>query len=180
MNESVLKTLTVAFVVCLVCSLVVSSTAVSLRDMQNKNKLNDERMKILQSANMFDPSVSIESQFNQLEIKFVDFNTGKILNNYKDFDIQNYDQIAATRDSNLSTKIPTSEDIAIIKKTTSAENGKIAAVLTLDNEITLKKIKMTNQKIYLIPANKAYDIKEHNIGEVQIQGTLSGIIRKYN
>jgi repressor LexA len=71
-------------------------------------------------------------------------------------------------------------DIAIIKKTTSAENGKIAAVLTLDNEITLKKIKMTNQKIYLIPANKAYDIKEHNIGEVQIQGTLTGIIRKYN
>ena len=71
-------------------------------------------------------------------------------------------------------------DIAIIKKTTSAENGKIAAVLTLDNEITIKKIKMTNQKIYLIPANKAYDIKEHNIGEVQIQGTLSGIIRKYN
>ena len=71
-------------------------------------------------------------------------------------------------------------DIAIIKKTTSAENGKIASVLTLDNEITLKKIKMTNQKIYLIPANKAYDIKEHNIGEVQIQGTLSGIIRKYN
>ena len=71
-------------------------------------------------------------------------------------------------------------DIAIIKKTTSAENGKIAAVLTLDNEITLKKIKMTNQKIYLIPANKAYNIKEHDIGEVQIQGTLSGIIRKYN
>ena len=71
-------------------------------------------------------------------------------------------------------------DIAIIKKTTSAENGKIAAVLTLDNEITLKKIKMTNQKIYLIPANKAYDIKEHKIGDVQIQGTLSGIIRKYN
>jgi repressor LexA len=71
-------------------------------------------------------------------------------------------------------------DIAIIKKTNSAENGKIAAVLTLDNEITLKIIKMTNQKIYLVPANKAYDIKEHNLGDVQIQGTLSGIIRKYN
>ena len=71
-------------------------------------------------------------------------------------------------------------DIAIIKKTNSAENGKIAAVLTLENEITLKIVKMTNQKIYLIPANKAYKIKEHNLGEVQIQGTLSGIIRKYN
>ena len=71
-------------------------------------------------------------------------------------------------------------DIAIIKKTNSAENGKIAAVLTLDNEITLKKVKMSNQKIYLIPANKAYQIKEHSLGDVQIQGTLSGIIRKYN
>ena len=71
-------------------------------------------------------------------------------------------------------------DIAIIKKTNSAENGKIAAVLTLDNEVTLKKVKMTNQKIYLIPANKAYQIKEHSLGDVQIQGTLSGIIRKYN
>ena len=71
-------------------------------------------------------------------------------------------------------------DIAIIKKSNFVENGKIAAVLTLNNEITLKKIKMTNQKIYLIPANKAYEIKEHNIGDIQIQGTLSGIIRKYN
>jgi len=71
-------------------------------------------------------------------------------------------------------------DIAIIKKTNTAENGKIAAVLTLDNEITLKKIKINNKKIYLIPANKAYNIKELNIGDVQIQGTLSGIIRKYN
>tara|TARA_Y100001970_G_C14244035_1_gene866824 strand:+ start:1250 stop:1891 length:642 start_codon:yes stop_codon:yes gene_type:complete len=71
-------------------------------------------------------------------------------------------------------------DIAIIKKTNSAENGKIAAVLTLENEITLKKIEVSNEKIYLIPANKAYEIKEHKIGDVQIQGTLSGIIRKYN
>ena len=44
-------------------------------------------------------------------------------------------------------------DIAIIKKTTSAENGKIAAVLTLDNEITLKTNKMTNKKINQIPTN---------------------------
>ena len=71
-------------------------------------------------------------------------------------------------------------DLLVIDKSLSPENGKIAAVLTLDNEITLKKVKMTNQKIYLIPANKAYQIKEHSLGDVQIQGTLSGIIRKYN
>ena len=50
MNDSVLKTLTVSFLVCLFCSLVVSYAAVSLRDMQNLNKLNDQRIKILKSS----------------------------------------------------------------------------------------------------------------------------------
>ena len=71
-------------------------------------------------------------------------------------------------------------DIAIIKKTNSALNGKIAAVLTKDNEITLKTINIKNNKIFLIPANKNYKEQVMDLGEVQIQGTLSGIIRKYN
>ena len=71
-------------------------------------------------------------------------------------------------------------DVAIIKKTNTALNGKIAAVLTSDNEITLKIIDIKNNRIHLIPANKNYKEKILNINEVQIQGTLSGIIRKYN
>jgi len=71
-------------------------------------------------------------------------------------------------------------DIAIIKKTNTVLNGKIAAVLTNENEITLKTIKVRDNKIYLIPANKTYSEKIFNLDEVQIQGALSGIIRKYN
>ena len=71
-------------------------------------------------------------------------------------------------------------DIAIIKKTNSVLNGKIAAVLTRDNEITLKIIKIKNNTIHLIPANKSYTEKVLNVNEVQIQGTLSGLIRNYN
>jgi len=71
-------------------------------------------------------------------------------------------------------------DIAIIKKTNSVLNGKIAAVLTRDNEITLKIIKIKNNTIHLIPANKSYTEKVLNVNEVQIQGALAGIIRKYN
>ena len=67
-----------------------------------------------------------------------------------------------------------------IKKTNSALNGKIAAVLTSDNEITLKTINIKNSKIHLIPANKNYNEKILNLNEVLIQGTLTGIIRKYN
>jgi len=71
-------------------------------------------------------------------------------------------------------------DIAIIKKTNSVLNGKIAAVLTNDNEITLKIINIKNNKIHLIPANKSYKVNVLNVSEVQIQGALKGIIRKYN
>ena len=71
-------------------------------------------------------------------------------------------------------------DIAIIKKTNSVLNNKIAAVLTEDNEITLKTINIKDNKIHLIPANKSYAEQVLNVSEVQIQGALTGIIRKYN
>jgi len=71
-------------------------------------------------------------------------------------------------------------DIAVIKKTNSVLNGKIAAVLTNENEITLKTIKIIQNKIHLIPANKSYIEKILEINQVQIQGALTGIIRKYN
>ncbi len=70
-------------------------------------------------------------------------------------------------------------DIAVIRKTANVENGKIAAVLTDENEVTLKTIKFDKDKVILIPANQSYQTKEYKVGEIQVQGTLSGIIRKY-
>jgi len=115
MNESIVKTIGVAFAVCLICSLVVSASAVSLRDLQKENKLNDKRIKILQVADIYDPSISIAEQFSELESKFIDFNTGLLMDEYNNFSIDDYDQIIVTKDPNLSSKVPTSEDIAIIK-----------------------------------------------------------------
>ena len=115
MNESIFKTIGVAFAVCLICSLVVSASAVSLRDLQKENKLNDKRIKILQVADIYDPNISIAEQFSELESKFIDFNTGLMMDEYNNFSIDEYDQIVVTKDPNLSSKVPTSEDIAIIK-----------------------------------------------------------------
>ena len=58
MNDSIVKTIGVAFAVCLVCSLIVSTSAVSLRDLQKENKLNDKRIKILQVADIYNPDES--------------------------------------------------------------------------------------------------------------------------
>tara|TARA_B100001175_G_scaffold317530_1_gene334816 strand:- start:10466 stop:11239 length:774 start_codon:yes stop_codon:yes gene_type:complete len=115
MNESIAKTIGVAFAVCLVCSLIVSSAAVSLRDQQKINKLNDRRVKILKVADIYDQNISIADQFVQLESKYVDFNSGELFDEYKDFKIDDYDQIFVTKDPNLSTRVPSTEDIAIIK-----------------------------------------------------------------
>ena len=115
MNESIVKTIGVAFAVCLICSLVVSASAVSLRDLQKENKLNDKRIKILQVADIYDPNISIAERFSELESKFIDFNTGLMMDEYNNFSIDDYDQIVVTKDPNLSSKVPTSEDIAIIK-----------------------------------------------------------------
>ena len=94
---------------------MVSFSAVSLRDLQNENKLNDKRIKILQAADIYNPDEEIKDQFLKLETKFVNFETGKLMDTYMDFSLEEYDPILATRDSNLSSKVPTSEDIAVIK-----------------------------------------------------------------
>ncbi|MFL2707466.1 MAG: Na(+)-translocating NADH-quinone reductase subunit C [Gammaproteobacteria bacterium] len=115
MNESITKTIGVAFAVCLVCSLIVSSAAVSLRDQQKENKLNDRRIKILKVAEIYNPNKPIAEQFKELESRFVDFDSGQIYTEYNNFNIDDYDQILVTKDPKLSSKVPSSEDIAVIK-----------------------------------------------------------------
>ena len=134
MNESVIKTIGVAFAVCLVCSLIVSASAVSLREQQKENKLNDRRVKILEVANIkIEPDQTIAEAFKKLEQKFVDFNTGKLMDEYKNFNIDEYDQLISLKDSSLSSPVPKSEDIAIIK---NRENvGKIFILRDDDNNI---------------------------------------------
>ena len=112
MNESVLKTLSVSFVICLVCSLVVSFAAVGLRDMQIENKLNDQRIKILQAGKIYNPDLEVKAQFESLEVKFINFETGELLSEFNDFSIDTYDQILATKDSSLSSKVP--QDLSLI------------------------------------------------------------------
>ena len=115
MNDSIIKTLTVSFLVCLFCSLIVSYAAVNLRDLQNLNKLNDQRIKILKTAAIYSPNESIESQFSRLTPKFVDFSTGDLLDQYGDYDLNTYDPVYFSKQPSHSTPIPSSEDIAIVK-----------------------------------------------------------------
>ena len=134
MNESVIKTIGVAFAVCLICSLIVSASAVSLRDKQKENKLNDKKIKILEVADIkIESDQTIGEAFNKLEQKYIDFNTVKLMDEYKNFNIDEYDQLISLKDSTLSSPVPKSEDIAIIK---NRENvGKIFILRDDDDNI---------------------------------------------
>ena len=71
------------------------------------------------------------------------------------------------------------KDIAIIKKTTAANNGQIVVALIDKTEATLKKLKKTSSKIVLIPSNDLYQAQSYDLPRVQIQGILVGLMRKY-
>ena len=71
------------------------------------------------------------------------------------------------------------KDIAIIKRTTSANNGQIVVALIDKTEATLKKLKKTSSKIVLIPSNDLYQTQSYDLSRVQIQGILVGLMRKY-
>jgi len=71
-------------------------------------------------------------------------------------------------------------DIAIIKHSPTVSNGKIAAVLIKGDSVTLKKIKILDSLVKLIPANPTFKEKTYFETDIEIQGELKGIIRKYN
>ena len=71
------------------------------------------------------------------------------------------------------------KDIAIIKRTTIANNGQIVVALIDKTEATLKKFKKTSSKIVLIPSNDLYQAQSYDLPRVEIQGILVGLMRKY-
>lgn len=68
-------------------------------------------------------------------------------------------------------------DIAIIKQQKTANNGEIVAAL-IDEEATLKKYKVTGNKIHLVPENPAYS--PIIVDKVIILGKLSALFRNYH
>ena len=72
MNDSVLKTLGVAFAICMVCSLIVSFAAVNLKSKQDVNKALDKQKNILQVAGKYYEGVNIQETFSSFEPLVVD------------------------------------------------------------------------------------------------------------
>lgn len=97
-QQSKFQVLKFATVICLACSLVVSTSAVALRSFQEKNALNEKRINILRAAGLTDKnklsSAEIDEKFHQIIPVVVNFKSGE-LNTSKN--PQTYDMYAVAQ-----------------------------------------------------------------------------------
>ena len=70
-------------------------------------------------------------------------------------------------------------DFALIRKVDTAREGEIVVALIDQQEATLKTFRREGQMIRLDPANRQYEPQRYRPEQVQIQGRLAGLIRRY-
>jgi repressor LexA len=70
-------------------------------------------------------------------------------------------------------------DLALIRRTETADTGDIVVALIDDEEATLKRFRRRGASIALEPANSTYEVRILPPNRVRIQGKLVGLFRRY-
>lgn len=113
-RDSVGGTLTVAAVLCVVCSVLVSAAAVGLRPRQETNKNRYQKKNILIAAGLYDEDDdddAIDELFKNIETRVIDLETGEEVPADR-IEPASYDQRLAAKDPERSVEIPNEDDIA--------------------------------------------------------------------
>ncbi len=166
-NDSIQKTVLVAFLLCVVCSVIVAASVVILKPIQEKNKALNLKENILVAAGLLKAGSgkqAIESTFEKITPKLVDVSTGEYVTvdavNRKD--INNYDQKKASKDPKLSVVIDGEKDIATIKR-----RAKYAKVYVLEEAGKIERI--------ILPV-KGYGLWSTLYGFIALEGDANTIV----
>jgi repressor LexA len=71
-------------------------------------------------------------------------------------------------------------DFALVRRTDTARDGEIVVALVRGEEATLKFLRKDGALVRLDPANAAYEPQIYRPDEVQVQGKLAGLLRRYH
>ncbi len=71
-------------------------------------------------------------------------------------------------------------DFALVKRTDAARDGEIVVALVRGEEATLKYLHKEKGLVRLDPANGSYEAQIYQPNEVQVQGKLAGLLRRYH
>jgi len=157
-KDTVGGTLSVALILCVVCSIVVASSAVLLRPMQQANKDLDRKTNILAAAGLLKEDVSIDSQFEDITVRAVDLNTGKFTDTV---DVATYDQRKASKDPAQSEELSSSDDLAKISR-----RANIATVYIVKGSEGIDKV--------ILPV-KGYGLWSTLYGFIALEGDLNTV-----
>ena len=118
-KDTIKQTIIVALLLCVVCSIVVSSAAVILKPVQQKNKLLDRNKNILAAAGLYKEGEhskkDIARLFEQFTVKVVDLETGRYVDDGS-IDPVTYDQRKAAKNPKTSEALDKKHDIAGISR----------------------------------------------------------------
>lgn len=135
-NDSIKKTFVVAFLLCIVCSVVVSTAAVLLKPSQVANKAKDFKINILKAGGLYEQGISdgksIDEMFEAITTRLVDLDTGKFTDAV---DVDKYDQRKAAKDPALSDSLSSEQDLANI-----SSREKYSKVYLVNEGDELKKV----------------------------------------
>ncbi|TWC38980.1 Na+-transporting NADH:ubiquinone oxidoreductase subunit C [Pseudomonas sp. SJZ079] len=116
-KESTARTLTVALLVCLVCSVFVAGAAIALKPTQVDNRLLDKQRSILAIAGLGQPGMTgkeVKALYaSRITAKVVDLETGTFSDAQ---DPATFDPLKAAKDPKLSSVLTGNQDIASIKR----------------------------------------------------------------
>lgn len=120
-KESTQKTIIVALLLCLVCSVIVAASVVLLRPIQEKNKALNLKQNILAAAGLLKENATpaeVETSFERITAKLVDLDTGEYVlpETIGVASAIDYDQKSASKNPKLSQILPGEKDIASIKR----------------------------------------------------------------
>ena len=114
-KDSILRIILVTVMVCLGCSVIVSYSAVALRDLQETNKLVNRNANILTAAGVLPADAAavdkkeIRRLFSEVTVRLADLRTGGFAT---DLVADQYEHRDAMRDSEYSRPLDRKEDIA--------------------------------------------------------------------
>jgi Na+-transporting NADH:ubiquinone oxidoreductase subunit C len=110
-RDSMTNTFVVTLVLCVVCSLLVSTAAVALKDVQGKNKLLDRQRNIIEAAGLAADisklnanQISVMFTDGTIEPKVVDLQTGEYVED-KSIANEAYDERKAAKDETMNQTI---------------------------------------------------------------------------
>jgi len=113
-KDTIGKTITVAIGVCVVCSVFVSSAAVYLQPLQQRNKELDRKTNVLMAAGLLEPgqAAEVDELFGQIETRVVDMATGEFDESVAP---ESIDERRAVKDSDRRVDIAADKDLAKLK-----------------------------------------------------------------